>query len=187
MSDDRTHSLQEPELRSIEGQKAVEKIGQRIPVATGSFQPGIGGVGINPLVNTQFQYQSVGVNITMTPWIHPDNTVTLKSDIEVSSVVNYTTIGGIQEPIIGQQIVQHTIDLTNGQSNVLGGILTEQNIRNLSGLPGLSSIPLLKWFFSSTHTEHLHDELLIVITPHIIRPWAISRLDRRAVDTGTLK
>lgn len=185
LSDDRTHTLQEPQLRSIQGQKAVEKIGERIPVATGSFQPGIGGVGINPLVNTQFQYQSVGVNITLTPYIHPNNDVTLKSDIEISSVIANTTIGGITEPIIGQRIINHTIELENGQSNVLGGILTEQNIKNLSGIPGLSQIPLLKWLFSTTHTELQRDEVLVVMTPHIIRPWRVSRQASRAIDTGT--
>src|SRR6185437_7396812 len=53
--------IQNPQIRAVDGQKASLKIGERVPVATGSFQPGIGGVGINPLVNTQFQYLDVGV------------------------------------------------------------------------------------------------------------------------------
>ncbi len=185
LSDSHTHTLQEPQLRAIQGVKASEKIGERIPVATGSFQPGIGGVGINPLVNTQFNYQSVGVNMSMTPFIHPNNDITLKTHVEISSVLSYTNIGGISEPIIGQRIYQSTIDLKNGESNVLSGILTTQNIKNLNGIPGLGQIPLLKYLFSTTHIEHQRDEILIVMTPHIIRPWEISRQAARVIDTGT--
>src|SRR5579864_2959509 len=73
-----TKLIQNPQIRALDGQKASLKIGDRVPVATGSFQPGIGGVGINPLVNTQFQYLDVGVNIDITPRVHANGEVTLK-------------------------------------------------------------------------------------------------------------
>src|ERR1700728_2454417 len=82
-----TQMLQNPQVRALDNQKATLKIGERVPVATGSFQPGIGGVGINPLVNTQFQYLDVGVNIDVTPHVHGDRDVTLKISMEISSVV----------------------------------------------------------------------------------------------------
>src|SRR4029077_17469580 len=88
MSDSDTKMLQNPQVRALDNQKATLKIGERVPVATGSFQPGIGGVGINPLVNTQFQYLDVGVNIDVTPHVHADREVTLKISMEISSVVN---------------------------------------------------------------------------------------------------
>ena len=72
MSDSDTKLIQNPQIRALDGQKASLKIGDRVPVATGSFQPGIGGVGINPLVNTQFQYLDVGVNIDITPRVHAE-------------------------------------------------------------------------------------------------------------------
>src|SRR6185503_1000794 len=75
-SDTNTKLIQNPQLRSVDGQKATLKIGDRIPIATGSFQPGIRGVGINPLVNTQFQYQDVGVNVEVTPRVHSNGDVT---------------------------------------------------------------------------------------------------------------
>ena len=78
MGDSDTKMLQNPQVRALDNQKATLKIGERVPVATGSFQPGIGGVGINPLVNTQFQYLDVGVNIDVTPHVHADREVTLK-------------------------------------------------------------------------------------------------------------
>ena len=69
-TDSDTKIIQNPQIRALDGQKATLKIGDRVPVATGSFQPGIGGVGINPLVNTQFQYIDVGVNIDVQPTVH---------------------------------------------------------------------------------------------------------------------
>src|SRR5580692_1282924 len=78
MSNSDTKLIQNPQIRALDGQKASLKIGDRVPVATGSFQPGIGGVGINPLVNTQFQYLDVGVNIDVTPHVHSNGEVTLK-------------------------------------------------------------------------------------------------------------
>ncbi|MGZ4787268.1 MAG: type II and III secretion system protein, partial [Terriglobales bacterium] len=95
MTDSNTKIIQKPQIRALDNQKATLKIGDRIPVATGSFQPGIGGVGINPLVNTQFQYIDVGVNIDITPRIHANHDVTLKMTLEISNVTGQSTIGGI--------------------------------------------------------------------------------------------
>ena len=113
-SDSDTRLIQKPQIRAIEGQKASLKIGQRVPVATGSFQPGIGGVGINPLVNTQFQYLDVGVNIDLTPRVHANGDVTLKITMEVSEVDGTSNIGGITQPIIGQKKIEHEVRLREG-------------------------------------------------------------------------
>src|SRR6202522_2030920 len=107
MSDTDTKMLQNPQVRALDNQKATLKIGERLPVATGSFQPGIGGVGINPLVNTQFQYIDVGVNIDVTPHVHADREVTLKISMEISSEIGQASIGGITQPIIGQKKIDH--------------------------------------------------------------------------------
>ena len=111
MGDTDTKMLQNPQVRALDNQKATLKIGERVPVATGSFQPGIGGVGINPLVNTQFQYLDVGVNIDVTPHVHSDREITLKITMEISSVVGQSSIGGISQPIIGQKKIEHEIRL----------------------------------------------------------------------------
>ncbi len=81
-----TKIIQSPRIRASDNQKASLKIGDRVPVATGSFQPGIGGVGINPLVNTQFQYIDVGVNVDITPQVHANREVSMKVTIDVSAV-----------------------------------------------------------------------------------------------------
>ncbi|HKU28824.1 MAG TPA: hypothetical protein VJQ54_25355, partial [Candidatus Sulfotelmatobacter sp.] len=126
MSNSDTKLIQNPQIRALDGQKASLKIGDRVPVATGSFQPGIGGVGINPLVNTQFQYLDVGVNIDITPHVHANGDVTLKILMDVSAVTGQQNIGGISQPIIGQRKIEHEIRLKDGEANLLGGIMEDQ-------------------------------------------------------------
>ena len=147
MSDSDTKMLQNPQVRALDNQKATLKIGERVPVATGSFQPGIGGVGINPLVNTQFQYLDVGVNIDVTPHVHSDREVTLKITMEISSVVGQSSIGGISQPIIGQKKIEHEIRLKDGESSLIGGIMDDAQTKSLSGIPGLAQIPILRYLF----------------------------------------
>ena len=121
-------------------------IGERIPIATGSYGGGglggvggVGGLGIG--VQTQFQYQDVGVKVEMTPTIHYDNDVTLKIKIEVSSQSGQVTISGVTEPIISQNIVDQVIRLREGEASILGGIQENQDQVSWNGIPGLSSIP----------------------------------------------
>src|SRR5580692_10000496 len=139
-SDSSTKLLQKPQIRAVDGQKASLKIGDRVPVATGSFQPGIGGVGINPLVNTQFQYLDVGVNIDITPKVHSNGEVTLKVVMDISSVTGTSNIGGISQPIIGQRKIEHEVRLKEGEVNMLGGMLEDSQTKALSGIPGLGQI-----------------------------------------------
>ncbi len=154
MTDSSSKLIQQPQIRASDGQKASLKIGERVPVATGSFQPGIGGVGINPLVNTQFNYIDVGVNIDITPHVHGLDEITLKLAMDISAVDSYQNIGGIQQPVIGQRKIENEIRMKEGEVNILGGILENTQTRNLSGIPGLASIPLFTYLFSSEQKEN---------------------------------
>jgi general secretion pathway protein D len=185
MSDSDTKTLQNPQVRALDNQKATLKIGERVPVATGSFQPGIGGVGINPLVNTQFQYLDVGVNIDVTPHVHADREVTLKISMEISSVINQASIGGISQPIIGQKKIEHEIRLKDGESSLIGGIFDDSQTRALSGIPGLAQIPILRYLFGQVTQDKSQDETVFAITPHIIRGNTISELNQRQIEIGT--
>jgi general secretion pathway protein D len=185
MGDSSTKLIQNPQVRALDGQKATLKIGERVPVATGSFQPGIGGVGINPLVNTQFQYLDVGVNIEITPHVHQGGEVTLKLVMEISSVTGQASIGGISQPIIGQRKIEHEIRLKDGEANLQGGIFTESETKSLTGIPGLAQIPILKYLFGQTTQDHSTDELVFAIVPHIIRGTDLSEVNQRAIDIGT--
>jgi general secretion pathway protein D len=185
MGDTDTKMLQNPQVRALDNQKATLKIGERVPIATGSFQPGVGGVGINPLVNTQFQYLDVGVNIDVTPHVHADREVTLKITMEISSVVGQSSIGGISQPIIGSKKIEHEIRLRDGESSLVGGIFDDSQTKSLAGIPGLAQIPILKYLFGQTTQDKSQDETVFAITPHIIRGAYVSELNQRAIDIGT--
>jgi general secretion pathway protein D len=184
-TDSDTKIIQNPQIRALDGQKASLKIGDRVPVATGSFQPGIGGVGINPLVNTQFQYIDVGVNIDVQPTVHAGREVTLKLTMEVSSVSSHVSIGGIDQPVIGQRRVEHTIRLKDGEASLMGGMLEEDTLKSVSGYPFLSQVPLLKYLFSAQNTESRTNEIVFVLVPHIIRSQDVTDQNLRPIDVGT--
>jgi general secretion pathway protein D len=184
LTDTDTQILQDPRLRAADGQKADLKIGERIPIATGSFSSAAASAA-SPLVNTQFTYIDVGVNLEITPTIHYDGDVTLKVKVGISSETGSTTISGVTEPIIGQQSVEEMIRLKEGESNILGGLLQEQNNRSVSGTPGLGEIPGLKYLFSTQQHEVQHKEIVFLITPHLVRGMQIKPLNLRQIDTGT--
>jgi general secretion pathway protein D len=121
LSDAGSKILQAPQLRSVDNVKATLKIGEKEPIATGSFQPGVAGVGVNPLVNTQFTYQDVGVNVELTPRVHENGDVTMHIDLDISTVASYVNVGGISQPVIGQRKVQHDIRMREGEVGLLGG------------------------------------------------------------------
>jgi general secretion pathway protein D len=133
---------------------------------------------VNPLVNTQFQYIDVGTNVEITPRVHPNHEVSLKVSVEVSSVTNQQNIGGIQQPIISQRKVIHDIRLKEGESSVLGGLITKSDTKQINGWPGLAHVPILRYFFSDDTRNSEDDEILIVLTPHIVRmpEWTRSSL-----------
>jgi general secretion pathway protein D len=184
-SDSSTKLIQKPEIRAVDGQKASLKIGQRVPVATGSFQPGIGGVGINPLVNTQFQYLDVGVNIDVTPHIHANGDVTLKITMEVSEVDGTSNIGGITQPIIGQRKIEHEVRLKEGEVNMLGGMMENSQTRAITGFPVLAQIPILRDLFGQTTTDNSQTETVFVLIPHVVRREILTPENEEALDVGT--
>jgi general secretion pathway protein D len=190
LTDTFTKIIQNPEIRSIDGQPAKLKIGDRIPVATGSFSAGVGvtggaTAGINPLVNTQFTYLDVGVNVDVTPRVHPNHEVSMKVVIEVSSQTGTATIGGIQQPIISQRKIEHDIRLREGEVNILGGLFERTDTRTLNGWPGLAKIPMLRYLFSSDNVEHEENEVLIILIPRIVRVPEFSKANLRTLSVGT--
>jgi general secretion pathway protein D len=184
-TDSSTKIIQNPQIRSLNGQKASLKIGQRVPTATGSYSSGISGFAVSGLVNTQFQYIDVGVNVDITPHIHPDGDITLKIALDVSSVINQQPIGGINEPVIGQRKVEHEIRLKDGEVSLLGGMLQQQDAQSLTGIPGLSQIPILKYLFSQKNTEVMDSEIVFAIIPHIVRRKDPNEFNGRTLDVGT--
>ena len=189
LTDSYTKIIQNPEIRSVDGQVAKLRIGDKVPVATGSFQTGaIGGAAgaslVSPLVNTQFQYLEVGVNIDFTPRVHPNHEISLKEKIEVSSVTGTSTIGGLQQPIISQRVIENDIRLKEGEANILGGLIQRTDTKTLNGWPGFAKIPLIRHLFSDEKTDHQEDEVLIVLIPHIVRLPEWTRANLESIYSG---
>jgi general secretion pathway protein D len=185
LTDSNTRILQNPRIRATDMQKATLKIGEKIPIATGSFQSGLGvAAGAFPAAETQFQYQDIGVNIEVTPTVHFDDDVTLKIHIQVTSQAGSTTIEGVTEPIIAQKDNEETVRLREGEVNILSGILDQQDQVSWNGIPGLSGIPILKYLFGSKDHTITDDEVVFLMTPHIVRGPDVSASNLRAVDAG---
>ena len=185
-TDSNTKLLQNPQIRALNDQKATLRIGDRVPIATGSFQPGIvGGGGVSPLVSTQFQYLDVGVNIDITPHIHSDHEVTLKMTLEISSVTGSQSIGGITQPIIGQRRIDQESRLVDGEVNLLGGILEDSETQSMSGYPWISKLPILKYLFAQDNKQRTENEIVFAITPHIIRALEVTEKNLRTTEVGT--
>lgn len=176
LSDATTRVLENPEVRSVDGGTAKLKIGSRIPYATGSFLPsftgstGSTGGGLGLLASTQFQYQDIGVNMEITPHLTANGEVALHAKVEILTQQGSETLGGgLSEPIFGQRSVEHDIQLEEGEASLLGGLIDRELSNTVGGIPGLGDIPILKYLFSETSKTMLDNEVLIMLTPHIVR------------------
>ncbi len=184
-SNSQTELLQSPRVRTADNHQADLRIGDRIPIATGSFQPGVGGVGINPLVNTQFTYTDVGVNVSLTPKIHANREVSMHVEVEISNVRDFVDIGGISQPVIGQRTIQHDIRVQEGEASVIGGLNQSQIFTTRAGVPFLSEIPVIGKLFSDQDVQRSESEILLVLIPHIVRMPGIEPSNLRTIASGT--
>jgi general secretion pathway protein D len=179
--------LQSPRIRASDNEKATLKIGDKIPIATGSFGTPVGiGTATGAVgVNTQFTYTEVGVTLDITPHVHSDGQVTLKTTMEISNVTGQSSVGGVNQPIISQRRVEQTIRLNDGEINLMGGILERTETLSLEGWPFLSQVPIFKYLFSRESKEKITNEIVFLLVPHIIRGQELTELNRRALDIGT--
>jgi general secretion pathway protein D len=171
LTDSSTRILQNPQVRVTDGQTAKLRIGSRIPYATGSFLPSLGGGTATGglIASTQFQYQDVGVNLDLTPRLLSNGEVSLHAMIEISSLAGTVTVGGLSQPTFGQRRIEHDIRLKDGEVSVLGGLIESTDRVSVGGVPGLSLIPVLKYLFSGERRERLETEVLVMLTPRVIR------------------
>ena len=171
LNDTRTHILENPQLRSTDGQVAKLKIGERVPYATGSFLPTLGTTTTSTglLASTQFQFQDVGVILELTPHLLADGEVAIHANIEISSVGANVTVGGVSEPTFGERKIEHDIRLKEGETSVLGGLIQTTLTNTVGGVPILGDIPLLRYLFSTEHAERQEEEVLVMLTPRVIR------------------
>lgn len=184
LNDNRTKVVNNPQLRASDGQKARLEIGDRIPIASGSFQTGVtGATGVG--VNTTFQFQPVGVIVDVTPQVHSTTEVTLHVELEVSNVKSYVDVGNIKQPVVGQNKSTADLRLREGEVNILAGLTSHQDTQAANGIPGLIDIPVLgNIFFGNNHTEQSRGDLMIALIPHIVRSPDYSPENLRGIYAG---
>ena len=179
-TDTSSRLIANPQLRTAEGQTAQARFGDQVPVPVTVFSPiATGGIAQQPV--TSFEYKSVGVNIDITPRVHHDGDVTLVLKLEISS------LGPLfqNNPTFRSRTVNSTIRLRDGETNVLAGLISDEERTSLSGLPGLASVPILGRLFSRNRTEALETDIVMTLTPHIVRQTTLTEEDLRSFSVGT--
>ncbi|MCC6264872.1 MAG: hypothetical protein IT169_14940 [Bryobacterales bacterium] len=186
MSDNTTRLIQSPQLRALDGLEATLKVGSQVPIAQGAFTSGIGGgTGGLPFANTQFNFQQVGTEVVATPRVMGNDEIYLKLRITISSVLERIDVGGVQQPVIGNREINHEVRLRAGEVNLIGGLMSQEDTRNLSGTAGLANIPILGRLFSGESVTKRDQEVFIALVPRIIRKFQIDEENTRAVAAGT--
>ena len=124
------------------------------PTLRAAFSPASGGgVGLNPLVSTQFNFADVGVNVDILPKVHGREEVSMHIELEISNVSGRVDIGGVSQPIISQKKIVHDIRMREGEVNLLGGLDADAGYATIAGIPWLAELPVLGRFFGSEHVE----------------------------------
>lgn len=178
-------TLAEPKLRITEGEKGTLHIGDKVPVPTTTFNTAQT-VGSNVVPITSFQYQDIGIKIDLEPRVHHNEEVTLKIRVEVSNIASFVQgSGGQSQPVIGTRTIESNIRLRDGETNFLAGLIRTDETQSESGIPGLSEIPVLGRLFKNTRTDHQRTDIVLTLTPHIIRRADITQADLLPIWVGT--
>jgi len=179
-----TETLANPELRISEGEKATLHIGQRVPVPVTTFTTGVQGSGtVGSLPATSFQYQDVGIKVSIEPRVHHNNEVTLKLTVEVSDVG--TAASADAPPSFNTRTIEATIRLKDGETNFLAGLIQDTNLTSSNKTPFLGDIPILGRLFTKDHSTRHRTDLMLTMTPHIIRKPDITEDDLAPMWVGT--
>ena len=174
-TDANTRTLANPQLRTSEGMVAQARFGEQIPVPVTTFAPiATGGVAQQPI--TSFQYQNIGVNLDITPRTHHDDDVSLALKVVVTSQLG-TGFGGL--PTFGNREITTTIRLRDGETNLLAGLIRDDERTSMEGIPGLSDVPVVGHLFARNHKDTVQTDIVLTLTPHIIRVLDLSADDLR--------
>jgi len=178
-SDGNTRTLAHPQLRTSEGIAAQARFGERVPIPVTTFAP-IATGGINQQAITSFVYENIGVNIDITPRTHHNDEVSLSLKISVSNISGQ--LNG--QPTFGNREITTTIRLKDGETNMLAGLIRDEERTTLAGIPGLSDLPFVGKLFASNKKETLESDIVLTLTPHIVRVLDLSEADLRPFRLG---
>ena len=179
-SDGATRILANPQLRTSEGMPAQARFGERVPVPVTTFAPiAQGGVQTQPI--TSFNYENIGVNIDITPRTHHDDAVSLAVKVELSSISG-EGFGGL--PTFGNRSISTVIRLKDGETNMLAGLIRDEERRSLAGVAGLSDLPLIGRLFAYNSKETKETDIILTLTPRIVRVLDLTPTDLAAFRVG---
>jgi general secretion pathway protein D len=179
-TDTNTRTLANPQLRTSEGVAAQARFGERVPVPVTTFAPiATGGVNQQPI--TSFNYENIGVNIDITPRTHHDDQVSLALKISVSNISG-TGYGNL--PTFGNREISTVIRLKDGETNLLAGLIRDEERRVLRGVAGLSDLPIVGRLFAQTQREVQETDIVLTLTPRVIRVLDLSEDDLRPFRVG---
>ena len=173
--------LQNPQIRTTDGVTASLRVGSEVPVPTTSFTNTTIGGG----AQTSYTLQQVGVQLDLVSRVLPTRNVSLQVTVTVRALAGDRLVGDVLIPVFSNRVVAHTIRLAEGETNVLGGIISETETVTITGIPGLKDIPLLKYIFGQEHKTRDEAEVIIMLTPHIVRMPDITVNDLKALVIGS--
>ena len=183
-SDDETRLVAKPQLRGQEGAELTLNLGERVPIPTTAFTPiAAGGATVNPL--TSFDYEDVGVNVSMVPRVTFENEIILELEVENSTLGPNLLVAGQSLPTFGSRRVATTLRLRDGESNLLAGLLREEDRRQLTGLPGLARLPIIRWLLSANDESVRETDIIMLLTPRIVRTHQLTQADVSPIPIGT--
>lgn len=183
-SDDQTKLIAKPQLRGAEGQKLTLNLGDEIPVPSTVFTPlAAGGATANPL--TSFQYRPIGVNVEMTPRVTYENEIILELTLETSTLGGNIDIAGQALPTFGSRKVVTKLRLREGESNLLAGLLREDDRKTLRGFPGIMRLPVFRQLLSDNDTSVEQTDIVMLLTPRIVRTHNLTQENFSPVYIGT--
>jgi general secretion pathway protein D len=183
-SDTHTKLIAKPQLRGADGAKITVALGQQVPIVSTSYTPiATGGAGVNPL--NSFTLKDVGINIEITARVTLDGDVSLDLMVESSTQGPQQNIAGTNYPSFGERKITTHLRLRDGESDLLAGLLQEQEQNALTGFPGAVNVPILKQLFSSTNYTNAQTDIVMLLTPHIIRTSEITESDLKPIYIGS--
>jgi general secretion pathway protein D len=183
-SDTHTRQLAKPQLRGAEGQELTLNLGDQIPVVSTVFgAPAAGGFASIP--QSSFTYRDVGVNITMTPRVTYEDEIILDLMVESSNLGANISVAGQDVPSFGSRRVRTRLRLREGESNLLAGLLRDDQRKLVTGFPGLIRVPGLRSLFGSTNDQISQTDIVMLLTPHIVRTHELTVDDLAPIYIGT--
>ena len=187
LTDTDANLLASPRIRTRNKEKARILIGDKVPVISSSSTPSTSG----PSFTQTIQYLDVGIKLEVEPQVYRDNDVGIKLALEVSNITKTIQSGNAQTGLsslayqIGTRSASTSLRLRDGETQILGGLISDQDRTSADKVPGLGQLPVVGRLFSDPNGDHVKTEIVLQITPHIVRPQLTMDSDTRELWSGT--